>query len=261
MKKILVTGLVIVGLALVFAGCTEVTVPIPSNPEELCNKGWKDLIDGDATSAQTNFEAALEIDSAYTNAWNGLGWVAITRDDFESAFRSFSYAKQTIGNPLDQDTPEKQNLYFKFYMDAYFGSGLTFYMAGDFEAEYYDMAYGEFEIACKADSEADDPDLGDYWDDDFDYEWNYVNWYMKDGDDYYLTTWHVHLYAAMAYLKADTGMDKAVAHINLCRERVDEDPDFTAGDWQDVNNEIDRLMDMNPDPDMLNYPYGYPNIN
>jgi tetratricopeptide (TPR) repeat protein len=258
-KKILVTGLVIAGLALVLAGCTEPVVPIPSNPEQLCDRGWEALVDGDDTTAQSNFEAALEIDPSYTNAWNGLGHVAITRDDFESAFQNFSYAKQTIGNPLDQNTTERQNLYFRFYMDAYYGSGLTFYLAGESGAEYFDMAYGEFEIACKADSEADDPDLGDYSDDEMDYEWNYVNWYVKDAEgDYALTTWHIHLYAAMAYMKADTSMNKAEAHINLCRERIGESPDFDANDWQDINNEVDRLMEMNPDPDMLTYPYGYP---
>src|SRR4030042_2577926 len=99
-----------------FAGCTEVTVPIPSNPEQLCDEGWRALIAGDDTGAQYDFEQALEIDKAYTNAWNGLGWVALTRNDFESAFQSFSYAKQTIGNPLDQALTERETLYFTLSM-------------------------------------------------------------------------------------------------------------------------------------------------
>jgi hypothetical protein len=260
--KTLVIGLVIAGLALVLASCEPVTVPIPSNPEQLCDEGWRDLLVGDTTSAQYNFEAALDIDQAYTNAWNGLGWVALTRDDYESAFQSFSYAKQTIGNPLDQETTERQNLYFKFYMDAYYGSGLTFYLAGSADVEYYDRAIEEFEIACKADSEADDPDLGDYSDDEdsnWSYDWNYGNWYFRDSEGgYALSTWHVHLYAAMAYMLNNSDRDKAVAHINLCRERIGETPDFDANDWQDVNNEVDRLLEKDPDPDLLTYPYGYP---
>lgn len=262
--KTLVVGLVVVGLALMVAGCTDVTVPIPSNPEQLCDEGWRALLAGDDTSAQYDFEQALEIDQAYTNAWNGLGWVALHRDDYESAFQSFSYAKQTIGNPLDQKTTERQNLYFKFYMDAYYGSGLTFYLAGDADVEYYDRAIEEFEIACKADSEATNGDnpLDNYANDDEDnwnYDWNYGNWYYLDAyGDYTLSTWHIQLYAAMAYMKADSSMAKASAHINLCRERIGETPDFAAGDWQDVNNEVKRLLEKNPDPDVLVYPYEYP---
>jgi len=263
--KTLVVGLVVVGLALMVAGCTEVTVPIPSNPEQLCDEGWRALLAGDDTSAQYNFEQALEIDQAYTNAWNGLGWVALTRDDYDAAFQSFSYAKQTIGNPLDQETTERQNLYFKFYMDAYYGSGLTFYLAGNADTEYYDRAIDEFEIACKADSEATNGDnpLDDYsadGDSDWKFDWNYGNWYFRDLKDnsYALSTWHIQLYAAMAYMLADGNMAKAVAHINLCRERIEETPDFVASDWQDVNEEVDRLLEMNPDPDLLTYPYGYP---
>jgi len=257
--KTLVIGLVVVGMALMVAGCSEVTVPIPSNPEQLCDEGWRALIAGDVTSAQYDFEQALDIDQAYTNAWNGLGWVALTRDDYESAFQSFSYAKQTIGNPLDQEITERQNLYFKFYMDAYYGSALTFYLAGDADVEYYGEAIEEFEIACKADSEANDPDLGNYGNDAFNFDWNYGNWYYMDADGAYtLSTWHIHLYAAMAYMKDNNNRAKAVAHINLCRERIDETPDFAANDWQDVNKEVIRLLDVNPAPDLLAYPYGYP---
>ena len=263
--KTLVIGLVIVGLALLVAGCTEVQAPIPSNPEQLCDEGWRALIAGDDTSAQYDFEQALEIDMAYTNAWNGLGWVALTRDDFESAFQSFSYAKQTIGNPLDQETTERQDLYFKFYMDAYYGSGLTFYLAGNADVDYYNRAIEEFEIACKADSEAtnggDNP-LDDYsadGDPNWNFDWNYGNWYYRDSEgNYALSTWHIHLYTAMAYMKNNTHMEKAAAHINLCRERIGETPDFSANDWQDVNNEVDRLLEMNPAPDLLAYPYNYP---
>ncbi|MCX7020957.1 MAG: hypothetical protein NTW26_01540 [bacterium] len=260
--KTLVIGLVVVGLVFMVAGCTEVTVPIPSNPEQLCDEGWRALIAGDDTSSQYDFEQALEIDQAYTNAWNGLGWVALSRNDFESAFQSFSYAKQTIGDPLDQETTERQNLYFKFYIDAYYGSGLTFYLASDADVEYYNRAIAEWEIACKADSEANDPDLGDYSadaDTNWNFNWNYGNWYYRDSaGNYALSTWHIHLYAAMAYMKSNGNMAKAVAHINLCRDRIGEDTDFVANDWQDVNKEVSRLLDLNPAPDLLTYPYGYP---
>ncbi len=247
-RKHLLIGLAVLGLIFGLVGCTQPSAAVPDSPEDLCNEGWEHLMENEITDAQSSFNEALDINPGYCNAWTGLGWAALSTDDLEGSFINFSYGKQTVGDPLDQDTEEYQNLFFRFFMDAYVGSGLANYAAAR-----YSMAIEDLETATNYDHS-----------DNFD--WNYYNWYTHEGDNYTVATWQAHLYCALAYLKDTTQdvadrLDGAEGHINQCRARNGESGDFNAGSLADANQEINRLLNLTdiPDPDPLDYPEGYPN--
>jgi tetratricopeptide (TPR) repeat protein len=249
--KHLFVGIALFVLIVSLVGCEEPTVPVPASPEEYCDAGWLDLQDNEYTSAQENFNEALAVDPGYPNGWNGLGWSALSRDDLDGAFVNFAYGKQTVGDPLDQDSTVYRNLFFRFYMDAFVGAAMTNYLAQD-----YSMAILDFEQAIDYDTDSENGDAP--------FDWNYFNWYMKDGDTYTLATWHARLFCALAYIKDSTlsdddALDGAEEHINACRVRNGDSGDFNAGDRADVNDEVNRLLNMDPPaPDMLDYPGDYP---
>ncbi len=253
MKSKLTLGLVIIALAVVFVACEPATVPVPSSPEQYCNEGWTALMTLDVDTASDRFDDALEVSPTYANAHSGKGWVAITNGDFASAYVSLNEAKQNIGSPLDQPSVPYRNLYFRFYMDAWVGTGHAYYLQG----EYGDAA-ADFEVAVRADTDADNGDWG--WD------WNYNNWYMKDGDNYNMTSWEVRLWTVLAHMQHNDAHDRCEELLNDCRAKIEESTDFDAGDagdadfWPNINAEVSRLLAIEPtiNHPTGGYPAGYP---
>lgn len=255
MKRInVLIGLIALGLVVGLVGCTEPSVPVPNSPENYCNEGWEYLMINDIRSAQFSFNRALDINPGYANAWNGLGWAALSNESYESAFIRFSYGKQTVGDPEDQLTKPYRNLFFRFFMDAYVGSGLVHYMEGR-----YHMAIEDIERAL--DYEHNKNYEGDEG------GWHYFNWYTRHGDSYTLSTWQAHLYAALSYLK-NKYLDMpdrfagANHHINMCRVRNGQSGDFNGTSLPTINAEINRLFNITPPaPEEFSdgYPEGYPN--
>jgi len=252
-KSKLTLGLVIIALAVVFTACNQATVPVPSSPEQYCNEGWTALMTLDVDTADDRFDDALEVSPTYANAYSGKGWVAITNGDFASAYVSLNEAKQNIGSPLDQPNAPYRNLYFRFYMDAWVGTGHAYYLQG----EYGDAA-ADFEVAVKADTDADNGDWG--WD------WNYNNWYMKDGDNYNMTSWEIRLWTVLAHMQNDNAHDRCEELLNDCRVYNGNDTEFDAGDagdadfWPNINAEVSRLLAIEPtiNHPAGGYPPGYP---
>ncbi len=253
MKSKLILGLVVVALAVVFVACTPVTVPVPSSPEQYCHEGWTALMTLDVDTASDRFDDALEVSPSYPNAHAGKGWVAITNGDFSSAYVYLNEAKQNIGNPMSQVSTPYRNLYFRFYMDAWIGTGHAYYLQG----EYGDAA-ADFEVAVKADTDAKNGDWN--WD------WNYNNWYMRDGNGYNMTSWEIRLWTVLAHMQNDNAHDRCEELLNDCREYNSEDRSFDAGDagdddfWTNINAEVSRLLAIEPNIDHPagGYPPGYP---
>jgi len=253
-KSKLTLGLVVIALAVAFVACEEATVPTPSSPEQYCNEGWTALMTQDVDTANSRFDDALGASPTYPNAFAGKGWAAITDGDFSSAYIYLNEAKQNIGDPMDQSSTAYRNLYYRFYMDAWVGSGHAYYLQGDFGD-----AGADFERAVRADTDADN---GDTWG----WDWNYNNWYMKVGDNYNMTSWELRLWTVLAHMQNNDAHDRCEELLNDCREYNGNTAVFDAGDagdddfWLNVNAEVSRLLAIEPTIDYPTggYPPGYP---
>ena len=151
---------------------------------------------------------------------------------------------------MDQPSTPFRNLYFRFYIDAWVGTGHAYYLQGE-----YGQAAADFEVAIDADNGS------------WSWDWNYNNWYMLDNEgDYNMTSWELRLWTVLAHMQNDNAHDRCEELLNDCRTHINETGDFDAGDagdndfWTNINAEVSRLLAIEPtiaDP-TGGYPPGYP---
>jgi tetratricopeptide (TPR) repeat protein len=93
------TGFFLFLFAFVAAGCAG-SVPLPEKAIELNSAGALALAQGDLPAAEARLSVALEYSPRFVEAWINLGYVELSRGNFEQARRDFVRARD-----LNQDIP------------------------------------------------------------------------------------------------------------------------------------------------------------
>lgn len=208
------TGLLLLGLIaavlafLVIFGCEEFTPEIPYSQEEWTAMGWDDWEQGNYDDAIEDFESAIEVDSSYAPAYNGLGWSYLRLQVLDTATNEFATAKLLDGDLIV----------------AFVGSSATLLLDGVFNDSVGDGIYAVAHWAnyqFPNDSEGNPADGGS------------------------ITKFDVHMVLGLDYFSL-LQMANCVGQIDAMRAILGELPYSGAMTWAAIAEELNRLDGLNP---------------
>ena len=217
MKIITIVSTILAVSALLFTACDTVTVEEQKSQVEWTEEGWNNWSAGDYESAEECFNNALEVDNSYPDAYNGLGWTYIRMQLFSTAIDNFNTVKMLV--IIDPDNPEYDEDMVKFAYESYAGSAISFFMNDDFENSIAIANY-----------------LIEVTNNDFEFS-----------RDTSITEFDIHLLLALNYVET-VDMPNCVKEINAMRVNIGEQGNFNSDDWDEINQEIKRLMELDPSP-------------
>ena len=86
MRRLTITTFLILMIGVL--ACTDKT----DKAMDLTEQGWESFEDGELDEARSDFEDAIDQDSTYADAHNGLGWCDLLEDKLASALDNFEKA-------------------------------------------------------------------------------------------------------------------------------------------------------------------------
>jgi tetratricopeptide (TPR) repeat protein len=210
MKKITIILAILTLSFLFIVACSKIVIPEQPSQVEWTKDGWDHWKLGEYEDAEVSFNNALDIDSTYSDAYNGLGWTYIRMQKFTSSIDNFNTVKM-----LESGT--------QVAYEAFTGAAISFFMTDDFTNS---IASAKMVTNMDPDNEL------------------YPFVFYRDGS---ISLFDVWLLLALDYFNT-VDMANCIDAINNMRTIVGETSDFTSDNWDDINKEIVRLEAKDPTP-------------
>ena len=93
MKKIEIMLAVLTVSFLFIVACGSINIEKPKNQVQWTADGWTHWKNGEYEEAEESFNNAIEVDSTYSDAYNGLGWTYLRMQMFTSSINNFNTVK------------------------------------------------------------------------------------------------------------------------------------------------------------------------